>query len=449
MTINVDFNNEVLIPSEYQVGEYTELELSPELLKGWTKAFFGDLDMYNTGYEVSKDAFDKSFEHTKSVLKSSPQYAKCLVKNEDTSKGYFKLFDYSIVNDDSFFNDSMKTNSDRKKYVDYINDMLTQLNQIYEDSPTEISYTPADYKVNRKSLYTKPQVLAVQYIALCNQLFGKLDKNEREELKTLLQQAKNRLDGVYDTDERETYHAFCQISKDIHGTIEVERTSEYSMVTLRNNMLYDDFYGLVSMDSKESLEPVPLTIKEDKAKELANDMLEKLGLDKDFTLSYSFIVKNANYQHCDVSFVRKIADLKVECSDNANTSMEEIQMQVNDSGVYSLCFTDPLSYKDSVSEKSKLIDFEAAYEVFKTVDYNKFSAYTTEDEDTPKRTEFNYANIRLSAFRVKADSNEAFCKILPVWIFESIPDEPDYSSISNIVTINALDGSIITPDMWY
>lgn len=215
------------------------------------------------------------------------------------------------------------------------------------------------------------------------------------------------------------------------------------------------------------------TLSQDEAVSAANDLLSKIGLDG-FSC-YESGIKNSYF--CDVSnmpiivyrthytltYYRNIDGVFLTQSSGTKNNMsagndamiygkiswpgECIEIDVNDDGIIRFSYFSPIEVTEEVVENAAIKAFDDVRETFeKMMIVSKAGKYTTKVYDIDR--------VRLSYSRIsEADSYDTGL-IVPVWDFSGYLETASDGFIlskgkATALAINAIDGSIIDPDLGY
>jgi hypothetical protein len=249
--------------------------------------------------------------------------------------------------------------------------------------------------------------------------------------------------------------------------------------------------------------PYPdLTITEDEAVQLAKNTMDNMGIDSnEFYLAYSRIEKKfftaeeyeAIYSNDDIS----TKDLRKKQPDkfyfmifkpkyhgipllNASTNFsdeelyslpfafEEIKVMVSNDVVVEFRWTNPTDISNVINDNAKLISFDEIMRIAKSHMKLKFNIETLAfiPSDMPNYEEelanflgasINISQIRLGLGGVPAYNSTGEYMLVPVWNFygttkydtanDEYEQESSYS-YTPIISINAVDGSIIEQQSW-
>lgn len=221
-----------------------------------------------------------------------------------------------------------------------------------------------------------------------------------------------------------------------------------------------------------------LTISEQEAQGQVIDLLDKLGL-QDYQcyqkgryaqflgedgrgIKYRKVYRFLCLRTLDGVFVNNQAGFKLTDGFQGNQHVkkmwesEAVAVSVCDSGIVDFYYLSPLSINKTVVEKSKIKSFSEIKDTFEqmVVIENANNDSETEEREpvSIKVTDVNLVYTRIS----EKDSFDTGL-VVPVWNFEgTIVDEAisgkygyEYEKKGNILSINAIDGSVINQELGY
>ncbi len=216
-----------------------------------------------------------------------------------------------------------------------------------------------------------------------------------------------------------------------------------------------------------------LTISEEEAKETAQQFVTDMGLGEHMMLyscdKYNEIVmyegytedKDENYRqeyilrylrNIDGAFINYSEKYKLNSNENGSSKkswpQEILVLRVNDDGVVGVDYNAPLEIRETVVDKSNIKDFSEIKDAFeKTVTMLYASETDVERVVNINKVELGYALIS------EQDSYDTGL-LVPVWDFygefnDSVDGNQLFGQKGDLVTINAIDASIINRDNGY
>jgi hypothetical protein len=266
---------------------------------------------------------------------------------------------------------------------------------------------------------------------------------------------------------------YVDIDNDNKASLVIEKItdkSKFIVFGLINKKVYMNGYNPIVDDGEVS-------ISQDNALSIAKNLLAKLGLDNvvldncNTTKIYDKNIPADEYAY-NFNFVRQINSVPVNYVDgNANLKIEtpltifrehwqdeKIVVCVDKSGVIGFSWRYPVSVLEIINDNVELLPFDKVTEIFKKqiVIQNVYK-----DESIEKRV-ITVDNARLGLMKVAKKNSDTYMYI-PVWDFYGY-DDVKYKSEQNkirkhdddtkksqfsLLTINAIDGSIINRQLGY
>lgn len=231
-----------------------------------------------------------------------------------------------------------------------------------------------------------------------------------------------------------------------------------------------------SKDIFYEYENEPITISEEQAKETAENFLQEIGL-TDYQCSeiglYCEVMMSEDSNkngYRKVYFLRYLRTIDgvfvnnesgVKYSDGWQGSDfvkkewpgESIELCINDQGIVTFNYNVPIEITENVVEKSKLKNFDEIQEIFEKMVTTVYAQNQEEIENN--EVTINVDSVVLRYMRIsEADSFDTGL-LVPVWSFIGTTkykyDKGGYNSIDEqtILTINAIDGSVIDTSLGY
>ena len=224
-------------------------------------------------------------------------------------------------------------------------------------------------------------------------------------------------------------------------------------------ILLDPFY--VQYTDVTGRELPGLTISADGARALTDPLVEKLGID-----NMAFYAARKGYEEGNerwperdfwvVLYTRSFNGLPITYTSATGNMMtdaavynepwryETLAIFVNDSGIVGLHWEAPYTVGDTVTEDSALLRFEDVADIFRKM-------YLV-DNDGQKQT-VTVDRICLGYTRIAEQDREGSGILVPAWdFFGTVTGENGNTTADpyrSLLTINAIDGSIISRDMGY
>ena len=227
-------------------------------------------------------------------------------------------------------------------------------------------------------------------------------------------------------------------------------------------MSYVTAENITRLDKSISLEDIPqITISQEKAKQLCDSLTEKLNIP--FMMHYSTTKEyggagGTNPVRCCyvLRYTRDFNGLPITYTSNRGDAItdsgtynepwpyETLTYYVNDDGIVGMRWEAPYSILENVTEDSSLIPFSEVEKIFEKMIAVKYA--NTQSTITIENICFGYA-------RVAEQNRSGSALLVPAWdFFGTISDfngisRSDYGT--SLITINAIDGSIIDRGLGY
>ena len=227
-------------------------------------------------------------------------------------------------------------------------------------------------------------------------------------------------------------------------------------------MSYVTAENITRLDKSISLEDIPqITISQEKAKQLCDSLTEKLNIP--FMMHYSTTKEyggagGTNPVRCCyvLRYTRDFNGLPITYTSNRGDAItdsgtynepwpyETLTYYVNDDGIVGMRWEAPYSILENVTEDSSLIPFSEVEKIFEKMIAVKYA--NTQSIITIENIRFGYA-------RVAEQNRSGSALLVPAWdFFGTISDfngisRSDYGT--SLITINAIDGSIIDRSLGY
>lgn len=337
-----------------------------------------------------------------------------------------------------------------------------------EDAQKAITVFFKDCEVYDKPVYTK-EVIEAQIVTLKKELTdiqngtieGDIDdiKKQIEYYTELLKTAHSEDDvpqtlnhlSFKEQNEREVINVSTNIGDD--------RTPSELMV-IRDKDSYESalyFSNFPDNLSRTSTTENNMEMTVDQAIDLAQSTMSNLGI-TDMILSEANTIGSKQEQAYELSFYKSINGIRI--SDYQTHMMIEPEegesvyapflkpeiatIYINDSGVLEFYCTNPLEIGEIINENVRVMSFDEIKNIFKDqVFYNYYA-----DEDYP--ITINVNRIDFGYFIQSVKDQDGIFRAIPVWDFLASEDEYEGdSSTYSVLTINAIDGSIINRSLGY
>lgn len=128
---------------------------------------------------------------------------------------------------------------------------------------------------------------------------------------------------------------------------------------------------------------------------------------------------------------------------------EAVAICVNDSGVVNFHYLSPLEVKETVVEQSRIKSFKEVKETFEKMVVIANKPDSAEDS-AEAGVSVKVTDVCLVYTRISEKDSFDTGLIVPVWDFEgTVVDEYGHEKTGNILSINAIDGSVINQELGY
>ena len=216
----------------------------------------------------------------------------------------------------------------------------------------------------------------------------------------------------------------------------------------------------------------PLTISQEEAETKVTRLLGQLGLDdyqcyekgiysqmleagEDGEIKYRDVYRFLCLRKLDGIFVNNLAGYKLtddwQGSEYVKKMWESevIAVAVNDSGIVDFYYLSPLSIDETVVEKSRIKSFSEVRDTFEQMVVIE-NAPETLDDTHDANVSVKVTEVRLVYTRISEKDSFDTGLVVPVWNFEgTIVDEYGAEKAGNVLSINAIDGSVIDYQLGY
>lgn len=217
----------------------------------------------------------------------------------------------------------------------------------------------------------------------------------------------------------------------------------------------------------------PLTLSEQEAGEKAKGLLDQLGLsgyecyEKGLCSQLvSGMKQGEEYKYRDVYrfiFLRKLDQVFVNNLNGFKLSdgwkgteyvkkmweSETVVIAVNDSGIVDFYYLSPLDIRETVVEKSRIKSFDEIRNTFEKMVVIENAVKGTENERDQK-VSVKVSNVRLVYSRISEKDRFDTGLVVPVWNFEgTVVDQFGTQKTGTVLSINAIDGSVINQELGY
>lgn len=249
--------------------------------------------------------------------------------------------------------------------------------------------------------------------------------------------------------------------------------NDFQMITPKKDGQEPEFPMVEPGGSITCADNEPLTLSQEEAEQKVNTLLEQLGLDDykcyeqgvysqllqngDVTDKYRNVYRFLCLRKLDNVFVNNQAGFKLTDGWQGKDYVkkmwgsEAVAVAVNDSGIVGFHYLSPLSIRETVVKDSRIKSFDEIKETFEKMVVIENAAQDKEAEGnvSVKVTDVNLVYTRIS----EKDSFDTGL-VVPVWNFEgTVVDEYGGGKAGKktgiILSINAIDGSVINQELGY
>jgi len=345
---------------------------------------------------------------------------------------------------------------------------IDELQEEYEAAPAEIVLTdyPSDGKLIHSDDSTDPDSEGVFVVSDGSDgIYSSLRVNNSPKSSNKLEFEMNKVGhaGVMSSADIEPYIG--NIDEILADKSNKEKPENYTGV----DVLYEDSSPI----SYVQLKGETCTLTEDEAISASNAFLEKLGL-AEFSCYDSGIINSQFYcaqsqpfivyrTHYAITYYRNIDGVFLTQSSGTKNNMstgndamlygkiswpgECITIWVNDDGIIGFSYSSPIEITETVVENAAIKSFEDVRETFE-----KMMVVTNAGKYTTKV--FDIDRVRLSYSRISEANSYDTGLIVPVWDFSGHCETASdgviiFDGYKTALAINAIDGSIIDPDLGY
>ena len=345
---------------------------------------------------------------------------------------------------------------------------IDELQEEYEAAPAEIVLTdyPSDGKLIHSDDSTDPDSEGVFVVSDGSDgIYSSLRVNNSPKSSNKLEFEMNKVGhaGIMSSADIEPYIG--DIDEILADMSNKEKPENYTGV----DVVYEDSSPI----SYVQLKGETCTITEAEAISAADSLLEKLGL-AEFSCYDSGIINSQFYcaqsqpfivyrTHYAITYYRNIDGVFLTQSSGTKNNMstgndamlygkiswpgECITIWVNDDGIIGFSYSSPIEITETVVENAAIKSFEDVRDTFE-----KMMVVTNAGKYTTKV--FDIDRVRLSYSRISEANSYDTGLIVPVWDFSGHCETASdgviiFDGYKTALAINAIDGSIIDPDLGY
>lgn len=217
----------------------------------------------------------------------------------------------------------------------------------------------------------------------------------------------------------------------------------------------------------------PLTLTEEEAEQKVTALLTQLGLDDykcydkgvyaqlvnegdDGSQQYRNIYRFLCLRKLDDVFVSNLAGYKMTDGFQGGQHVkkvwgnEGIAVSVNDSGIVGFHYLSPLSVDETVVEKSRVKPFREIKDTFEKMVVIENAPDSTEEKGQDQSVSVEVTDVKLIYTRISEKDSFDTGLVVPVWNFEgTVTDEYGAQNKGTVLSINAIDGSVINQELGY
>jgi len=196
----------------------------------------------------------------------------------------------------------------------------------------------------------------------------------------------------------------------------------------------------------------------DEAISKAQSTMSELGLE-DMILTETGIEGSANEQGYVLNFIKSVNGIGIldyqshmmsgqkegEASVYApSLSPEQVTIYINDIGLLKFCLSNALKMGEVINDNVEILNINEVKDIFREqVFYNYYAT-----DDRPLTIDVD--QIKLGCFIQFVKDHQGVFRVIPVWDFLSSENAAEGDSyIYSVLTISAIDGSIINRDLGY
>lgn len=217
----------------------------------------------------------------------------------------------------------------------------------------------------------------------------------------------------------------------------------------------------------------PLTLTETDAEQKVTALLKQLGLEEyqcydkgvyaqlikqgdDGSQQYRNIYRFLCLRKLDDVFVSNLAGYKMTDGFQGGQHVkkvwgnEGIAVAVNDSGIVGFHYLSPLSVDETVVETSRVKPFREIRDTFEKMVVIENAPDSAEGEGETQNVSVEVTDVRLIYTRISEKDSFDTGLVVPVWNFEgTVTDEYGTQNKGTVLSINAIDGSVIDQELGY
>lgn len=239
---------------------------------------------------------------------------------------------------------------------------------------------------------------------------------------------------------------------------------------------FSDYGKGIEMEGDANVQCVdnePLTLTETDAEQKVTALLKQLGLEEyqcydkgvyaqlikqgdDGSQQYRNIYRFLCLRKLDDVFVSNLAGYKMTDGFQGGQHVkkvwgnEGIAVAVNDSGIVGFHYLSPLSVDETVVETSRVKPFREIRDTFEKMVVIENAPDSAEGEGETQNVSVEVTDVRLIYTRISEKDSFDTGLVVPVWNFEgTVTDEYGTQNKGTVLSINAIDGSVINQELGY
>lgn len=357
--------------------------------------------------------------------------------------------------------------------ADEYKESIAELKEEYKKAPESVKLTdyPSDLKIHRiKELYdSSPDDTFYSWLHELHgngeMFYGEGDRSDNIYRSLFMQNSDNygnclRYESGSNPCAFPIYHA--DVEDDIRMIVPKEEGKKPDLGKAGMESVQEDLV--------QKVENEPLTITEEEAQGKVETLLKQLGLE-DYAcydkgvysqfvgeqnekgeMKYRDVYRFLCLRKLDGLFVNNQAGFKLTDEwqgDNYVKKMwgsEAVAVAVNDSGIVSFYYLSPLSIDETVVKQSRIKSFQEIKDTFEEMVVIENAPASKGEE----KVVIKVTDVKLVYTRISEKNSFDTGLVVPVWDFEgTVTDESGNGKRGNILSINAIDGSVINRTLGY
>lgn len=444
LRVTVDVNAKVEIPKVDQLSVYrvSQKELGEDLLHKVQETLASGIQFYdgNMAERDTKAEVAKQIQDTKQAI-ADLKVGEDGIPNEESLEGYKEEYQNRLAEEEQAYEKA----PDKITITDYPSDnALHSVKELCDANPDDGFYQwEQDLNPNGKIYYGVNDGANDTYISVYMQ--------NNENYGNCIRYCKNK--NMYDSQAKVVL-----TSPGAHDAIAYEKGKEPDWAQVMG-----DASG-ITPTNKETC-----NLSQEDARKQADELIAKLGLGDfecteedycaqlysplkgDYTGEYRSFYQFIYLRNLDGVIVDNTAGQKLVDEwrgDDYVKKMwesEAVSVAINDEGVVEFQYGSPISIDETVVEQSNIKTFEEIKNTFE-----EMVVIENAPTDEEGKTVIDVTNVNLVYTRISEKDRFDTGLIVPVWDFEgTIVDEYGMEQTGNILSINAIDGTVINRELGY